>query len=794
MEPFLLNLLGLEESPATEREEMFSAWRTFFERVADLGPTVMVFEDLQWADPGQIDFIEHLLEWDRDRPIFIVTLARAELLEKRPTWGAGQRNFTSIHLEPLSEEDMWALLSGLVPRLPDDLVSVILERAAGVPLYAVETIRMLVDQGDLVPDEVGYRLAGEIEHLDVPDTLHALIAARLDAVPSGDRSLLQDASVLGKTFTVEALSALSGEPPDRLEQRLRGLVRKELLVLDADPMSPERGQFGFVQSLIREVAYQTLARRERQTRHLAAARYFEALGDEELAAVVATHYVEAFHATGESEEGQQLATKARDALLMAADRATSLGSHDQALRYYERALEVASEPSIRMEILHRAADAATKSASFERARELLEQALELYKAAGNRMGTARATGELGALYLAAYQTEVALPMLDAALAELKDVAADPFVVRMMGTLARAHMQLAHWQEAVSWSDRALAAAAPSDLTAVIVEALVTKGVAVHEMGRWREGMVLLSGAVALAEREHLTSEQVRGQNNMSYALAAIDPRAAFQAAREGLELARRVGLRPAQLALLGSACDVGILVGAWSWLSEALDPAFDQSIPESWRLYLMGYHGLLMMLAGDREGAREAIGSVSVSGETDPQVQGVLHWCVGWIQLLGGEPETAFRTALDGARIEPDSIFGVRNFSLAGHAAVWMRDLEGARQALDGLEAGRTVGTWVENTRQALGAAVMALKGRHQDADDRYGDVIRTWRELDLPLDLGLTLGEHVWVGGMNSDDSRKELEEARRIFQGLGGDAVLEALPWLAEVSEHPRPPRTSL
>src|SRR5918911_1563049 len=234
VEPNLAHLLGLEQQAPSEREELFAAWRTFFERIADQGPTVMVFEDLQWADAGLIDFIEHVLEWSRSHPILIVTLARPELMDKRPNWGAGQRNFISLYLEPLPDEAMRELLLGLACDLPEPALAQILERAEGVPLYAVEMVRMLVDQGRLARDDGSYRLTGELLHLDIPDSLHGLIASRLDVLAPQHRSLLQDAAVLGKTFTLEALGAVSDKAAEGLEPLLKELVRKELLVVDLD--------------------------------------------------------------------------------------------------------------------------------------------------------------------------------------------------------------------------------------------------------------------------------------------------------------------------------------------------------------------------------------------------------------------------------------------------------------------------------------------------------------------------------------------------------------------------------
>jgi predicted ATPase len=289
IESALLALLGLEAGIPSA--QLFAAWRTFFERLAATSPVVMVFEDLHHADTGLLDFIDHLMEWSRGVPITVITLARPELLEKRPDWGAGKRSFASVYLEPLPPREMQRLLAGLVPGLPARAVDAIVARADGVPLYAVETVRMLLAQGRLVLDGETYRPTGDLEDLAVPETLTALIAARLDGLESTDRALVEDAAVLGQSFTIAGLSAVSGMPEDELEPRLDALVRRELLVLDVDPRSPERGQYAFVQALIREVAYNTLARRDRKIRHLAAARFFESLGTDELAGGLAGHYL-----------------------------------------------------------------------------------------------------------------------------------------------------------------------------------------------------------------------------------------------------------------------------------------------------------------------------------------------------------------------------------------------------------------------------------------------------------------------------------------------------------------------
>ncbi|HEY4869535.1 MAG TPA: AAA family ATPase, partial [Candidatus Dormibacteraeota bacterium] len=295
VEPRLAHLVGLEESVAMDPRDLYAAWRFFFERLATQSLTVLVFEDLQWADSGLLDFIEYLLEWSRSSPILVITLARPDLNDRRPGWGAGKRGLSSLYLDPLSPDAMSQLLDGLVPGLPAELSARIRERAAGIPLYAVETVRMLLDRGLVVEEGGRFRATGSLDALEVPESLHALIAARLDSLSAPERQLLQDAAVLGKSFSAHAITAVSGVEPTEVARVLGTLVNKDLLAIQSDPRSPERGQYVFVQDLVRSVAYGTLARRDRKLRHVAAATYLESewSEEEEVAEVVASHLVEA---------------------------------------------------------------------------------------------------------------------------------------------------------------------------------------------------------------------------------------------------------------------------------------------------------------------------------------------------------------------------------------------------------------------------------------------------------------------------------------------------------------------
>ncbi|MFN8232400.1 MAG: hypothetical protein U0V56_02585 [Actinomycetota bacterium] len=397
-QPRLSSLLGLEERSPGDQESLFSAWRTFFERLADELPTVMVFEDLHWADSALLDFVEYLVEWSRDRPIFILTLARPELLERRPTWGAGRRSFTSLSLDPLGDELMGTLLAAPVPGITDELLAKILDRAEGIPFYAVETVRMLIDRGHLVRDGNRYRTTGPVDLLEVPETLHTLIAARLDGLSAEERTALQDASVLGRFFTVDGLAALTGHTVERLEPILSSLVRKELLTLQTDPRSPERGQYGFLQDLVKKVAYEMLSRKDRKARHLDAAAYLESVfGTEEgeFAEIIASHYRDAYRSAPQAPDAHEITVKAGERLVQAGERAASLAASLEAQRYFEEALELTEDEAERARLHERAGQMSVTAGRYDEAAAHFQEAISLFESSDASHAAARVGARLG---------------------------------------------------------------------------------------------------------------------------------------------------------------------------------------------------------------------------------------------------------------------------------------------------------------------------------------------------------------------------------------------------------------
>ena len=250
----LAPLLGLPSTGAElPQAELFAGWRRFFEGLARRQPVLLLVEDLHDADEGLLDFLEHLVDWVRDLPVLVFGFARSELVDRRPSLGTG-RNRTLVTLSPLAEADMHALLAGLVAQLPPEAAAAIEAQAEGIPLFAVETVRSLIDQEVVVASSEGYSLAGDLGELAVPESLHALLAARLDALDPVARSLAAAAAVIAGPFMADTLVAVAAHgagprarrpegahPPRRAPgQRRRAVAADRVLQLHPRPARPGR--------------------------------------------------------------------------------------------------------------------------------------------------------------------------------------------------------------------------------------------------------------------------------------------------------------------------------------------------------------------------------------------------------------------------------------------------------------------------------------------------------------------------------------------------------------------------
>jgi class 3 adenylate cyclase len=769
VEPRLLQLLGLEtaeDDEQSDRESLFAAWRLFFERIAEHGVVVLVFEDLQWADGGLLDFIDHVLEWSRERPIYIISLARPELLDRRSDWGAGRRNFTSLVLEPLSGDEMRELLAGLVPGLPPAVVDRILERAEGIPLYAVETVRMLLSEGHVVPDGAAYRPVGDLSDISVPASLHALIASRLDALEPADRSLLQAASVIGKTFSLEALAAVSGLSADEIGHRLRDLVRREMLILEEDPRSPEKGQYSFVQGVIREVAYGTLARRDRRRLHVAAARYFETLVDEGIAAALAEHYVAAYRAQPEGPEGEAVAAQARVALRGAAERARSLGSFVQASRFLEQALEVTADPNEQRDLHAAAAEAGLAGGLIAEPIAHAQHALEMARESGDRLVLLSAMRIYSRTTWLEGRAVDSLALIEPAHAENRDLAASEEYVRLAGELARTYLLLGRQEDALRTVDETLPTAERLELRREVLELIITRGAALVGLDRLQEAIVILQGSVATAAHLGIPAAEVRARVNLSFAASADDPALAYRVARDGWELVRRLGTR-GWFYMLGNAAEGAIRAGDWEWalseLEEAVASLDTDLTAKLRRAQIRGMQG------ADVEADIQAVAD-RVAGATEIQWPATIDEVRAQVALSNGRARDALELARRSyeRQVAPDA----SALQTAIRAAAWigdvsaLRDAHAVQQEQPGLVAQAAAGEAV--------AAMAALEGRGADATGGFTEARRRWREFGLAFDDAMCALTFVKTARAVTPEVRAAAEDARTFFERVGAPHLL--------------------
>jgi class 3 adenylate cyclase/predicted ATPase len=571
-------LLGVtlagDDGAALPREELFAGWRLFFERLAAVQPVVLLVEDAQYADTGLLDFLDHLIDWVRDLPVFVLVFARPELGQARPGFGTG-RNRSTLTLDPLDQTSMDQLVQALVPGMPAPARAAVTAQAQGIPLFAVETVRSLVDRDIVRPIEGVYRLTGEVGELAVPDSLHALLAARLDALDPGARRLVADASVLGTTFPAEALAAVCGQDESAVRAALDELVRREVLAVSADPLSPQKGSYGFAQNMLRQVAYGTLSRRDRKTRHLKVAGHLRAAfaGDgEEVAEVIARHYLDALEAVPDAPDAGQIRGQAIAALVRAGERAGRTGAAALAATSYATAADLAEaaldpagpvdgqlEPGMLRE---RAAKAAILNASWAAAVQHAGRAHEYYLRYGQARAAARAQAIAGEALRQWGRHAEAREQLEAAVEVLR---ADPDAetVRALEQLAALEVSAGSPDaDRLTLEVLALGQAAGVD-TRELARLFALRGFFLDFADRPLEAGAYLRESARLAEE--IGDSDVMGVAllNLADALTITDAAAAAETARAAAGHLRRVGNRDFLAWAIGNLADAQQLLGDW---------------------------------------------------------------------------------------------------------------------------------------------------------------------------------------------------------------------------------------
>ncbi len=413
--PRLGALLGIGAVGSHSREDLFSAWTTFLRRTGeDEHPVVLVIDDAQHADDSLLQFLEYLLSVGAFGCL-VLLLTRPGLLEANPVL-ATNRRATVLHLEPLSEPDIGRLLDGLVAGLPESVRTSLVERSDGVPLFAVETVRSLIDRDLVVPRGGQYVLADperlDLDAIGAPASLQALIAARLDTLDPVQRRVVDRASVIGDAFGRDEIAQLCPELDD-VEGVLAGLVRLQLIRRESSRFSTEHGQFQFVQGAVRQVAYGTLSRHDRKQGHLAVVDVLQPDGGspgEERAPIVAQHLLEALDAVPDSPDHDALTVRAIAALREAASRALALGAPSEAAAHLGEALSRSSDAATAAVVERDLADALDQSGRGEDSVRHAEHAAATFAELGDVPGGGKAVAVWGRALLSLGRYDKALQL------------------------------------------------------------------------------------------------------------------------------------------------------------------------------------------------------------------------------------------------------------------------------------------------------------------------------------------------------------------------------------------------
>ena len=786
LKPRLGALLGVDE-PGLARDELFSGWRLFFERLTQHLPVVLVFEDLQWADAGLLDFIGQLLDWSASNPIFILTLDRPDTEADRGSWTAGRPGAIELPLAPLGEPAMRALLAGVVDGLPDQAAARIMERAQGVPLYAIEIVRALADRGVIVERDGRLVLAGQVGALDVPASLSLLLAARLDALDPVERGFVKAMSVLGGSFARSTAAAVGGVEESQLDAVLASLVRKQVLVIRADRLSPERGQYAFAQELLRTVAYETLSRRERTTRHLAAAEHLRhSFPDdgEDVAEVIASHYLDAYRAAGQDPEAAQLRSKALTALRQAARRAASVGAPEAAERSYLAARELADGEDEHTELTQRAGEMALQSGHVGRALELLEAAIHAHRAAGRERDAARLAGDLGLALDRLGRLQEAVERLRAALQVLGGDRLDPDVAKLNVRLGHALVFLGDYQRAEPPLDAALATAEALDLPAVLADALSNKALIYKRTGRPQQARALWTAATEIDERHHLSAQLALVRTNLGNQSVLWDSPDAEEQTLAGLTLSRRRGDRAAESFNGANLMMMLLLAGRWPEVDELAGELLEdnESRPAAESIHFV--LAILRILRGELSAARASLERMAADEHTEEEEGRACHAAITVSLLLAeGQPEQALEHGelmlahvIDTLGINHESVRQAWPNTVQAALRLGRHD---AAQRMLALLADQPRG----NVSPFLGAQLVrgralleAARGCHEDVETGLATAIDAFRKLSYPYWLAVTQTElATWLAGQDRASEAGALTvEAIETLESLRAEPAL--------------------
>jgi class 3 adenylate cyclase/tetratricopeptide (TPR) repeat protein len=766
----LARLAPLVGAPAetSSQEESFAAWRRFCEGLAAERTTVLAFEDLHWADPALLAFLEHLADWAEGVPLLLLCTARPELYERHATFGVDARNAQRINLAPLTDSETAQLVSALLERavLPAETQQQLLEQAGGNPLYAEEFVRLLADRGGV--DDGG----------EVPESVQALIAARLDTLPPERKGLLQDASVLGKVFWAGALAAMGDRDLAEVEQALHELARKELVRPARTSAIRGEREYAFWHVLVRDVCYGQIPRGGRVARHEAAAAWLEKTASgrvEDVADVLAYHYESALdlsRAAGSAEHTEQLQAEAVRYLGLAGARALSLDV-DAAERQLSRALELCPERDPhRAVLLERWAEAAHPQGRLQEARDALEQALELNREQDNPLAVGRVLTRLSLI-----RFRLGDPRSEDAIAEavglLEAQPAGPELVNAYAYTAGGHTLQNRYGEGIAAAERALSTAAELGLPEPAF-ALHWRGLARANRGE-REGLDDMRRALRLALDQSLGRETAVIYGNLAAASWGYDgPLAALEVYREGDGFCERRGLVEVTLYMRAEILYCLMELGETEKAATEIGAIADR-VQATGDRHFVFWRGLQLWLLAERGTVEDApdpneyVAAARAIGDPRPLAIAIVF--AARLHAARNElPQAhALLHELDELATDHGDVTAAEQPAALLRVVLRLGDLALAKRLLADKEAS-AVTPYDRPPLASAKAQVTEAEGGYAAAAELYRDAAELWRQFsNVPECAYALLGQGRCLRALGDPGADQPLAEARKLFASMG-------------------------
>jgi class 3 adenylate cyclase/tetratricopeptide (TPR) repeat protein len=782
----LAGLASAGEAPVG-RGESFMAWRRFLQLVAAQSPLILVVEDLHWADDALLDFLEQLAGQAGDSDLLVVVTARPELLDRRPGWGAGRANAETIALVPLSDQQTAKLIASLLGRsmLPAEVQSLLLERAGGNPLYAEEFVRLLTDRGLLT----GHGRLAAAADLPLPDTVQALIAARLDTLAPEHKLLLQDAAVFGKVFWLGALAAMGEGGQQEVRDGLAELQRKELI--RATRLSSVEGEpeYSFWHGFIRDVAYAQIPRTGRSRRHRAAAEWIQALAGDRVvdrAELIAYHFTQALgQARAAREPGlAELEGPTRDALVLAGDSTMGLDV-GRAEAYYRQALALyPPDAPGRSRVAARLGRATFQAGRVAEAAGAYADAIAGFAVEGDMVGQGEALNRLSSVLWTQGEAQRARDALAGAVTLLEQARPGPELCSAYAQMAMELVMSGHPQEALGWADKALALADElGGLPEERLRALDSRGVARGDLGDLG-GMDDLRAALELGLELGAGYDTAVVYNNLIEPLwLSQGPGAALETCQEAVAFTERRGLGEGT-AWIRTATLVPLLdLGRWAEAVETADAviAWERDHGGQYMSEMASQvKARVLLWRGELDAARVLVREVLPRARTIDELQLLVPALAlaAAVELAAGEPRAARLLVEEVQRVAGDR--GGGRWYLGQHVAELVRVCVGLGQPATAATLAAQANDGVARNRHALLTAHAVLAeadGALDEAVVAYDEAASRWADFGHRLERARALlGAGRCLLTLGRPEGRLRLREARSAL------ATLDAKPLLAE------------